>query len=250
MSALDHLGHRWGRERLRAEGLPAAREREHRGERRTYAAGSLCPDAEAGPDEPCTDGSVFDLASLTKVIGLTTATLLLADGNRLAVDAPVPFLDAQLVADARHIIDGMRIGPDDAQVAVIPLSHSYGLSVLVLPLLVLYLFLLSVLLGLFLGEARAVPQLHDAALAGIQLLEPLFVQVRAHGAPVRGRLDGDVVRFSRPQPRVAPGQVVALYRAFDLGRRYRATPFWQAVRRLHGLLNPGAPLRASKPNAV
>jgi tRNA U34 2-thiouridine synthase MnmA/TrmU len=39
----------------------------------------------------------------------------------------------------------------------------------------------------------------------------LDVQVRAHGAPVQGRLDGTGVRFERPQPRVAPGQVVALY---------------------------------------
>jgi len=37
------------------------------------------------------------------------------------------------------------------------------------------------------------------------------VQVRAHGTPVVGRLDGTCVRFDRPQPRVAPGQVVALY---------------------------------------
>jgi tRNA-specific 2-thiouridylase len=43
--------------------------------------------------------------------------------------------------------------------------------------------------------------------------EPLLVQVRAHGTPFEGRLDGDRVRFARPQPRVAPGQVVALYRA-------------------------------------
>jgi tRNA-specific 2-thiouridylase len=42
--------------------------------------------------------------------------------------------------------------------------------------------------------------------------EPLLVQVRAHGTPFEGRLDGDVVRFARPEPRVAPGQVVALYR--------------------------------------
>ncbi len=39
----------------------------------------------------------------------------------------------------------------------------------------------------------------------------LELQVRAHGAPVPGRLDGTCVRFERPQPRVAPGQVVALY---------------------------------------
>ena len=42
--------------------------------------------------------------------------------------------------------------------------------------------------------------------------ETLLVQVRAHATPFEGRLEGDVVRFARPQPRVAPGQVVALYR--------------------------------------
>lgn len=47
--------------------------------------------------------------------------------------------------------------------------------------------------------------------------EPLLVQVRAHGTPFEGHLDtvngaASVVHFVRPQPRVAPGQVVALYR--------------------------------------
>jgi len=40
---------------------------------------------------------------------------------------------------------------------------------------------------------------------------PLDVQVRAHGTPVSGCFDGTSVRFDHPQPRVAPGQVVALY---------------------------------------
>jgi tRNA-uridine 2-sulfurtransferase len=40
---------------------------------------------------------------------------------------------------------------------------------------------------------------------------PLDAQVRAHGTPVRAFLDGNLVRFDDPQPRVAPGQVVALY---------------------------------------
>jgi len=39
----------------------------------------------------------------------------------------------------------------------------------------------------------------------------LDVQVRAHGVPVGASLDGTTVRFAAPQPRVAPGQVVALY---------------------------------------
>jgi tRNA-uridine 2-sulfurtransferase len=40
---------------------------------------------------------------------------------------------------------------------------------------------------------------------------PITAQTRAHGAPLPARVDGDVVRFERPQPRVAPGQIVALY---------------------------------------
>jgi tRNA-uridine 2-sulfurtransferase len=39
----------------------------------------------------------------------------------------------------------------------------------------------------------------------------LVAQVRAHGTPVAARLRGDRVEFEQPQPRVAPGQVVALY---------------------------------------
>jgi tRNA-specific 2-thiouridylase len=46
--------------------------------------------------------------------------------------------------------------------------------------------------------------------------ESLTVQSRAHGRPVPGHLAGDGVRFTRPQPRTAPGQVVALYRGDDL----------------------------------
>jgi tRNA-specific 2-thiouridylase len=46
--------------------------------------------------------------------------------------------------------------------------------------------------------------------------DPVLVQVRAHATPVEGYLDAisegsGTVRFTRPQPRVAPGQVVALY---------------------------------------
>ncbi len=39
----------------------------------------------------------------------------------------------------------------------------------------------------------------------------LSAQVRAHGGPVEVRLEAATVRFRRPEPRVAPGQVVALY---------------------------------------
>jgi tRNA-specific 2-thiouridylase len=40
---------------------------------------------------------------------------------------------------------------------------------------------------------------------------PLAVQTRAHGTPLAGRLEDTCVRLAEPAPRVAPGQVVALY---------------------------------------
>jgi long-chain acyl-CoA synthetase len=43
--------------------------------------------------------------------------------------------DTQLVADSEQILQGMAIGPDDTQIAVIPLSHAYGTSVILVPLL-------------------------------------------------------------------------------------------------------------------
>lgn len=39
----------------------------------------------------------------------------------------------------------------------------------------------------------------------------VIVQTRAHGTPVAARLEGDAIVFTTPQPRVAPGQVVACY---------------------------------------
>lgn len=49
---------------------------------------------------------------------------------------------------------------------------------------------------------------HDAPHSG----QDLLVQVRAHGAPLVGRLaEPDRVVLDTPAPRVAPGQVVALY---------------------------------------
>jgi acyl-CoA synthetase (AMP-forming)/AMP-acid ligase II len=43
--------------------------------------------------------------------------------------------EAQLVEDAAHVTTAMNIGPQDCQIAAIPLSHSYGLGNLVMPLL-------------------------------------------------------------------------------------------------------------------
>jgi tRNA-specific 2-thiouridylase len=46
---------------------------------------------------------------------------------------------------------------------------------------------------------------------GVPSSGALTAQMRAHGDPVAATLDDTTVRFARPQPRVAPGQVVALY---------------------------------------
>lgn len=42
--------------------------------------------------------------------------------------------------------------------------------------------------------------------------EAVLVQVRAHGEPFLGHWRGDRITCASPQPRVAPGQVVAIYR--------------------------------------
>jgi tRNA-uridine 2-sulfurtransferase len=48
----------------------------------------------------------------------------------------------------------------------------------------------------------------DASPAG---RADLTAQTRAHGTPIVAAFDGTTVAFASPQPRVAPGQVVALY---------------------------------------
>jgi CubicO group peptidase (beta-lactamase class C family) len=55
------------------------------GQRYVYASGRLTPD-EPAPAELTT---VYDLASLTKVVGLTTAVMLAVDDGKLELDAPV-----------------------------------------------------------------------------------------------------------------------------------------------------------------
>ena len=67
---------------------------ERRGERDLFALGSLCPDPDAGPDAPCTNDALFDLASLTK---LATTALVLAFVRERVLDLSVPF--RELVPD-------------------------------------------------------------------------------------------------------------------------------------------------------
>jgi tRNA-specific 2-thiouridylase len=54
-------------------------------------------------------------------------------------------------------------------------------------------------------------KLRGLLLHGASGAAAIDVQVRAHGEPFPGRLDAGTVWFDEPQPRVAPGQIVALY---------------------------------------
>ncbi len=88
---------------------------EHGGERATYAAGTLCPDPEAGPDAPCTAGSLFDLASLTK---LATGALCLALVRDHVVELTMPL---------REIVPDFRGPGKDAVTIAHVLTHTAGL---------------------------------------------------------------------------------------------------------------------------
>ncbi|MDE3101333.1 MAG: beta-lactamase family protein [Chloroflexota bacterium] len=89
---------------------------EHRGERATYAAGSLCPDPEAGPDAACDASSLFDLASLTK---LATTALCLALVRDRVLDLQMPL---------REIVPDFRGPGKDAVTIGHVLTHTAGLA--------------------------------------------------------------------------------------------------------------------------
>ncbi len=88
----------------------------------TEAAGALRIEHRAGaPDAGRWTGPVPDLLKLTS--GTTSAP------------RAIRFRAGQLLADAAQICAGMGITADDVNFGVIPFSHSYGLSSLLLPLL-------------------------------------------------------------------------------------------------------------------
>ncbi|MET1040811.1 MAG: aminomethyltransferase beta-barrel domain-containing protein, partial [Acidimicrobiales bacterium] len=55
--------------------------------------------------------------------------------------------------------------------------------------------------------------LTELAWADRPVSGPVLAQCSAHGEARSGALDGSVLRWDAPQPRVAPGQSVALYEA-------------------------------------
>jgi CubicO group peptidase (beta-lactamase class C family) len=89
---------------------------ERRGSVDAFALGTLCPDPEVGPDSPCTLGSLFDLASLTKVA--TTALVLSLVRERL-LDLAMPF---------RELVPDFRGGAKDRATLEQVLTHTAGLA--------------------------------------------------------------------------------------------------------------------------
>lgn len=101
------------------------------------AAGEFAARLEAGivlvtPQPRSSADSTFAQAPVGHYAG--TAVLKLTSGST-GVPKAASATEAQLVADSRHIIEGMRIAPADTQLGVIPMSHAYGFSVVLMPLL-------------------------------------------------------------------------------------------------------------------
>lgn len=65
----------------------------------------------------------------------TGAALLKLTSGSTGLPKAIHVTEQHLIADSEQIIAGMGIGPDDTQVAVIPLSHAYGVSVVLVPLI-------------------------------------------------------------------------------------------------------------------
>ena len=82
----------------------------------TIAAGTLCPDASAGPDTPCGPESLFDLASLTKLV--TTAAVLSLVREKV-LDLAMPF---------RTLVPDFRGGRKDDVTLQHVLTHTAGLQ--------------------------------------------------------------------------------------------------------------------------
>jgi len=89
---------------------------ERGGERDGYAAGSLCPDASAGPDAPCTPDSLFDLASLTK---LATTALVLSFVRERVITLDTPL---------RELVPDFRGGRKDDVTLREVMTHTAGLA--------------------------------------------------------------------------------------------------------------------------
>lgn len=111
--------------------------------RRWDAAAIVVPEATPGLDDETTlppvalpEGLVVLLRTPRPAPGRHgDAVLLKLTSGSTGAPRATHTAERHLVADVRHIIEAMDIGRDDRQLGMIPLSHSYGFSNLLLPLL-------------------------------------------------------------------------------------------------------------------
>ena len=112
---------------------------------RALGAALLAVDACAAPAEVDALAARFEAAAVVNadevrcIAGAArrqsgAAILKLTSGSAGAAKA-TRTTEAQMVADALHIVEAMDIRAGDIQIAAIPMSHSYGLGNLLLPLL-------------------------------------------------------------------------------------------------------------------
>jgi len=92
--------------------------------------------ADAGISHRLADGLLAWLPNQRPEPGMHgTACLLKLTSGSTGAPRATATEEHHLVADVQQIVDSMEIGPQTRQLAVIPLSHSYGFSNLLLPLL-------------------------------------------------------------------------------------------------------------------
>jgi CubicO group peptidase (beta-lactamase class C family) len=89
---------------------------ERRGAVDDIVLGSLCPDPDAGADAPCTADSLFDLASLTKLVTTATVLSLVKEG---VLDLAMPF---------RELLPDFHGGRKDDVTLRHVLTHTAGLQ--------------------------------------------------------------------------------------------------------------------------
>jgi len=77
---------------------------------------------------------IFPTVDIERRSYLGGAMIKLTSGSTGVPKATVT-TDAQLIADGTQIMTAMQIRPSDVQIAAIPLSHSYGLGCVLLPLM-------------------------------------------------------------------------------------------------------------------
>lgn len=92
------------------------------------------PWAEPGVALPCGLG-LFRTPSTAHTPDVRDASIFKLTSGSTGKPKAIVCSEANLIADGRHIVEAMGISPHDVNMAAIPLSHSYGLGNLVMPLI-------------------------------------------------------------------------------------------------------------------